>query len=77
MRPLFSSSLILFAHNSLFKGDMREVEAFWDFGFSRGLKGKEMKYFSMVQKALGDSEVQSFSNFEEISKREESLCISA
>ena len=56
---------------------MRATEDFWAFGFSRGLKGKETKYFSLVQNALGDFEVQSFSNFEEISEREDSLCISA
>ena len=56
---------------------MRAIEDFWAFGFSRGLKGKETKYFSLVQNALGDSEVQSFSNFEEISKRVDSLCIYA
>ena len=77
MRPLSSNYVISLAQNSLSERDMRVAEAFWDFSFSRGLKGKETKYFSMVQKALGDSKVQSFSNFEEISERAEFLCISA
>ena len=76
MRPLSNSSLIPFVHNSLFEGDMRAAEDFWAFGFSRGLNGKETKYFSLVQNALGDFEVQSFSNFGEISERAYSLCIS-
>ena len=77
MRPLSYSYLISFAWNYLSEGDMRVEEAFWDFFFSRGLKGKETKYFSLVQNALGDYEVQSFSNFKKISKREYSLCIYA
>ena len=77
MRHLSNSYLISFAHNSLSRGDMRAVEDFWDFGFSIRIKGKETKYFSLVQNALGDFEVQSFSNFEEISEREDSLCIYA
>ena len=77
MRPLSNSSLIWFAQNSLSEGDIRAAEAFWAFGFSKGLKGKATKHFSLVQKELGDSEVKSFSNFEEIPKRAESLCISA
>ena len=56
---------------------MRAVEDFWDFVFSRGLKGKETKYFYLLQNALGDSKVQSFSNFEEILEREDYSCISA
>ena len=77
MRPFSNSSLISFAHNSLYEGDMRAAEAFWAFDFSKGLKGKETKYFSLVQNALGDYEVQSFSNFEEILERADFLCISA
>ena len=77
MRPLSSSSLISFAHNSLCEGDMSQAEGFLAFGFSIGLKGKETKYFYLVQNALGDPEVQSFFNFEEILERANSLCISA
>ena len=75
MRPLSNSSLISFVQNSLSEGDMRETEAFLAFGFSRGLKGKKTKYFFYSPKCI-ESEVQSFSNFEEISKRAYCLCIS-